>query len=735
MDSASAQIVSGTMDLNSLMPLRGTYAISVPTGMRVLDYTRPEVQATDYGLTVKVLRAVNEGAAVSQVIEYPYTPLYYKLPGSSPGTVPHGISGALAVGRQWTMGSYEAPMDDGYTVDNLLRLFSDVATQEARGISREGSPWEQIYYDVPSTPHNNGTYGNLYGNSIFFVHEHTDSTKIDFDANPAGILSYMNYDGLVCPLYTPHSIQAGSMRQLTLGAWVFVITQLTSVKFSVVDAALGSAGRFLYNIGGHARQSNVSHTDFMGVMARSQMSVRGAPCFYLRGNILYVQAVPGMVVRIADTEAYGPLWVNSDILTSGSAMAFLGMIPLPLSSRFCPMVSLIPFVRSSRPHRTLLSLTSIPATVAYAGSSTRSYVKPQWYSIPFVLTEFAKRLEEAEFGSFNGFNLRVLYMNSKNNYEDAIMMLHSTAERIRYHTTKTFAVRDLDVPVVNQSVTDTLKWYTCPTRGVVIKVEPPTIERTSHLVTILTESSIKTGDKICTYHGQKGVVVVCDALPTYRDMMGVMHQPDVLISVTAIVNRVTGGQVIEGAYGIQAAAGYTDVTMGPNNIGGSVVVPLEDAEFRMTPERLAGIINCFPLRADGSFYRYVDGKTLVASTGVVRFGLQHQFAADKLHYTTAAPSPNALHAVAGRRAGGSIRGSEMMFLACDSAGLPNVVKELRERGNCVVIKVCGTCNRQATLCRCSVPQATVEVKCAFPLPMTDHVVNCVHGMSFEYKTE
>ncbi|KNZ47314.1 DNA-directed RNA polymerase, partial [Puccinia sorghi] len=77
-----------------------------------------------------------------------------------------------------------------------------------------------------------------------------------------------------------------------------------------------------------------------------------------------------------------------------------------------------------------------------------------------------------------------------------------------------------------------------------------------------------------------------------------------------------------------------------------------------------------------------------------------QLAQDKQHYSHNTSGIASLSPVVGRSRGGAVRLGEMKSLAMAASGLLACLRELRDRGDMVVVDVCNTCNSVEGLCGC-----------------------------------
>eukprot|EP00854_Cymbomonas_tetramitiformis_P022285 gene22285-26884_t len=163
---------------------------------------------------------------------------------------------------------------------------------------------------------------------------------------------------------------------------------------------------------------------------------------------------------------------------------------------FCWTFSLVPYLYQNQSPRTLFGCNVSPQCIQWPATVVGDTYVPAHCSKPLVTTMAQASFEEAGYVE-PGEACVVAYCNLEYTYEDCIM---------------------------------------------------------EYAITVTYTEELQSGDKLATLHGQKGVVLLCEA----EDMPWIVYngrevQLDAVISVVSLVKRGTAGQESEGAMGAATA--------------------------------------------------------------------------------------------------------------------------------------------------------------------------------------
>jgi len=161
---------------------------------------------------------------------------------------------------------------------------------------------------------------------------------------------------------------------------------------------------------------------------------------------------------------------------------------------------------------------------------------------------------------------------------------------------------------------------------------------------------------------------------------------DVVMSLSSVVNRQTLGQYFKMVRGELVHKG------------------LEAQHIIGATERETWHLSC-RLKVEGLLVqRWIGSQdSNIQEDARVSYGRCYMFpmtqlAHDKQHYSHSTSGPSSLSPMVGRSRGGAVRFSEMESLAMAASRSLACLKELRDRGNMVVVEVCNTCDSVLGLC-------------------------------------
>lgn len=368
--------------------------------------------------------------------------------------------------------------------------------------------------------------------------------------------------------------------------------------------------------------------------------------------------------------------------------------------------TLVPFVRWDRPPRTVMSsMQSIQSVCSPWGVGSSAYT-PTYSSVPVVITDelFSIITGERYIDGIHkytdlthkidpttlppGYNLMVLIMNDTGTYEDAALMSRCAADRGMFSTVCETSMQLLEsdnIPKLNEIVSyKTHDWWKnrstsvnrsgqdlgaladLDTVGRIVYRSEAVMGRVS--VRVRSTTKIQTGDKITTWHGQKYTVLLkhsCD-MPTF-EYEGEMYTPDIVVSLTSLLNRLTNGAYMDMAMAVKG------VEKGKPVIVKDDIAILKDlvstyyndnAKFNNDGDIDLSIIMNEVNVYNGETGHIYESDTssdgcLYATFGIAHVVEQTQKTRDKMHYTHELVGSDALKARQGRSIGGAVNLDEM----------------------------------------------------------------------------
>ncbi|KAK3258557.1 hypothetical protein CYMTET_32416 [Cymbomonas tetramitiformis] len=222
---------------------------------------------------------------------------------------------------------------------------------------------------------------------------------------------------------------------------------------------------------------------------------------------------------------------------------------------FCWTFSLVPYLYQNQSPRTLFGCNVSPQCIQWPATVVGDTYVPAHCSKPLVTTMAQASFEEAGYVE-PGEACVVAYCNLEYTYEDCIMVSRASAQRglfMRTVSATAYCPQEGGHPSVGTTLASGQHpWWKGP-RGIVTACTPcPSTQE--YAITVTYTEELQSGDKLATLHGQKGVVLLCEA----EDMPWIVYngrevQLDAVISVVSLVKRGTAGQESEGAMGAATA--------------------------------------------------------------------------------------------------------------------------------------------------------------------------------------
>lgn len=443
--------------------------------------------------------------------------------------------------------------------------------------------------------------------------------------------------------------------------------------------------------------------------------------------------------------------------------------PRAMHEYFSTFFMLVPFGMFDRPPRTVMASVQSVQGIASPWTPGASAYAPLYANIPLVMTATMKsilaggssdqrlhrlgsRIEYADIPP--GASLMTLLMNMAGNYEDAAVVNQaaidrglfmcevesrhvigshdeapSPGDRLSPSKHRWWKMEDIDYRRARYRNGQSFESRNATassgsTYGTVLRVIDG--EAGKKTVVVRTIRHLETGDKLASWHGQKYTanVIAAEDMPIcYGLSLGASMIPDVVISLSSLVNRQTNGAAMDMAE-----------AMG--------VLMSRDCRIATAEDAVSSTfdIECYVIDGvTGAHHMQVrdDGvqAPLVASFGVTHFVQQTQTTFDKQHYTHRLASAGQIRPTKGRSEGGGISLDAMTKFAMTASGLESAVDELTARGDIVVVKRCDECYLLTNLCVCA-PECASSSNIALPYGqvLTQISLAVYHGILTEMRS-
>ncbi|CAN0285157.1 unnamed protein product [Discosporangium mesarthrocarpum] len=270
-----------------------------------------------------------------------------------------------------------------------------------------------------------------------------------------------------------------------------------------------------------------------------------------------------------------------------------------------------------------------------------------------------------------GVSLIVIFMNHPVNFEDAAIISEAVNKQGLCKHGHVFhpVPDDTELPATGSKVTSSNSWWRPSTEGTVIGSGVSTDNR-RYISALLVEMSPSVGDKWVTPHRQKFVIsriLPENDMPTCTcRVTKAVFKPRVILSSSCIFNRTTFGQLYEG---FKAAMAVDISSYDPRDPGASLIASCRD--------------DMYDFQRRGLVCQSVD-----VNYGVCRFWQLSHPVRDKQHYMS--KIPRSLRPLRGRLSVEGVSLGEMEVQALMTKGHRNCMKELMDKNDMVIFKLCPT---------------------------------------------
>lgn len=647
-------------------------------------------------------------------------------------------------GMPWMYDGTAVPADVSAALDLVsvsfgqpLSAHSNHAWLESNS-ARDGTFSMGVYVQPQETTAVPGLSGTLHNCQVIDLATELDDDYTDGEER----LQFLSeYDGFLCRLYTPHTGEAGRVRKVCNGVVVRILcdSMVGRLKSGLEIASQHNRGAkqwVLYCMGKFVRcttgallalrnylisSSSVSpHTATLHInndMHCALLSVSSGVLHRRDSNGMIVNSMSSSTCKWPDG---GRLPEYPDVGDKDGAWFY-----------YSASVVMSPYVQFDRPPRPLIAAAQHPQSVMVPYGAGISSVSPNHVSRPLVTTEaLDSMLDSVDAGVADnapGENLMVCLLNANDTYEDSIIFSSGSASRGMFHYlaySSHLISSDERVPDPGECVKmEQNRWWKvmssqmkderaacssgaarsavggqkvqvpsgrrCATHpdgsGTVVSATKTASGQLS--VKVLRFSQPVTGDKLATYHGQKGVIKIWpdEDMPWGHDSNGNVVRFDMVMSLSSVTNRLTLGQYYEMVSGATAAGEGRRIVVKPcDAVYGHSETEIYDGRTGQCVDRII---------TDDNERSMVGGSEVpvLASWGICRVWQMTQMSFDKQHYTHSTSGQRTVETRTGRTGGGGIRFGEMESHAMDAAGLLNCQAELTSRMDCVDFLYCSRC--------------------------------------------
>lgn len=573
------------------------------------------------------------------------------------------------------------------------------------------------------------------------------------------------YLGFICSTHTSHSYEAGKSRRVTVDVKVrllgyrmhAVISRLLNRIKSEIDSETDWT---LYCLGQFCSVSERTVNNFCAY--HREVSFVADPEFgiYIKRDrkICIICVSSGVLSK----KCSNGVWADSSNVHKSDRLASSVNPIIDRSGKDFHRACLsghflqVPFIEHNAPIRTSISSGQLLQAVCSPYCPATAAVSPIYIFDPIITTRTYKRVMMEQKNNFDlasylpGENLCVLYLNLPLNYEDSMLISRRYVELGGFSTMSIckyiIQANDYVPPVGRMLCSKICQWWKagcqkyclhtkdfiennkrispfgCPTGRVKSRHLTKTGEQSVQVVSFET---FQPGNKISTFHGQKGVV---SELVNYEDMPicytedGDQITPDFIFAGSSIINRLTAGQIFE------SGASIARIQTPSNDM---VILPDQEAP----PCKRARVID----GKNGLYFTTVRGSLespslegTEASLGYVRILNQSQMTRER-HFTShRSVHSNTLRTPVRRSKGGGVRDGEMEIQAMVAAGLSACSEELRKRGDEVVVLLCMSCQCLRQLHQCTEVTEFAEITIPYDLYLLAFVSKITDNVSLKF---
>lgn len=638
-----------------------------------------------------------------------------------------------------------------------LACYTGYACTEERNARHDSN--SNVYPLPEETTASTGLLGTIHNNTAIDMAPWESENEPDLVARTYDVTNM----GFICAGHTSHSTDAGRVGRLCTG--VTVRLSDASVQDQYVQIAANISGkppvarssssepRCLVFACGYYTYCTEAEADelWTEIISGSVGRQNAITCHrYKSAGLLVLSDTSGVVLRPDVTGKYGDtLCFNRT--TRGTPQITTHRKPTSdvsaLGFHFSAFFQLWPYIEYDRPPRPLLSSGQTLQAMALPWAANVSSVCPLKCEWPLVMTPLMQeiKLSYEKEGSREvacipgGVNVSMCLANLANTYEDCIGVSRKAAEKGLFshvdmctlslpHNTpvppKGAEIKTADYPwwkcedmCQHSSEGLACRCYKSQVRGVLHE----TVQEPDGSITVkaVRHARAVTGNKLATPHGQKGVMCIMEEseMPVGVLDDGSEVEFDVVMSLSSVVNRQTLGQYFEMVRGELVYKG------------------LEKRNVVGATEREDRHLSC-KLRIGGELVqRWVGFKDAgLQEDARVSYGRCYMFPMtqlthDKQHYSHSTSGLSSLSPVVGRSRGGAVRLGEMESLAMAASGSLASLRELRDRGDMIVVDVCNSCNSVVGLCACTDSPTSRKMSLPSSTLAFSYSLACMYGKS------
>lgn len=580
--------------------------------------------------------------------------------------------------------------------------------------------------------------------------------------------------GFICAGYTSHTSDAGKARRICSYTRVRVSSSKPLWPLDKITKSVSSSGDWTVYCMGSTVCANYADVQIIVSSLNDglrryhdtqfeypNISYCPAPPTYVvyeSQRILYISISPGTILR----SSKDGMMFDSSMMKQQEISSLTIPITLDMSGDrsieyfFNAFYMVAPLTKLNRQPRPLFACGQTTQGVFFPWSPATARVSPSHASSPLVATKFVREMEKDHITSpaaiwdiFPGEDMTVCFMNLPLNFDDSMIVSTRFADMGGFSTTSmcTYRISEKDPePLKGERLCGKkYRWWKmpCPSSCMCTRKSkknnfieagrvPTSIveevirtEDGGRSIKVLSFSQLMTGDKISMTAGQKGVVHLVDPVDLPQIVMknGSTFHADLYMAVGSIVSRQTNGIIIESGIGLQAAANGKKSTVGFS----------EDGET----EECKHLLN--PITGEVMKCQMLDGtvEDMRATIGIIRVLNQTQMTRERHHLTHNSEGKRSLGTAPGRASGGGVAVSEMDFHAMISSGMYGGAQELFDRGNCVRVPFCMSCNRICVTRDCEDHHLheVVKLRMSFDVAVFDMMSASINSSSNIYDVE
>lgn len=573
----------------------------------------------------------------------------------------------------------------------------------------------------------NNLYGKIYCNmlihlNIFDEDDPKDSASRDISLRAVKECRKLFLD---CS-YTPSSTDAGVTRALVYGVLYRTIDEelianttkiLMSVCSSIdtIDRPKSKFGWTLYFCGHSVKMPS----KLVDEIVRIRASQKGPQCpsvwIYEDLKLVVLSISNGCLMRplrlyMDPTENEKETYFDSHMIRNKRFVSsvIIDSVMSETLNHCNVMFRLIPYFEYAvSPRHNLgigMSTQAISRPYAESFSTVRSiHTYPLIAYTPYQTMMERSRRHEDNF-SFPGVSLRVCYMLRDGVLEDSVMVssrvndlgLFAHEGFFRHPSSKSDEMIE-----IGQTVTRDCDWYRLYDDGIVTSKKLGD-QKGEYCTVYLRTDKLNEGDKLATFHGQKGVITIIDEDDIdvcYDPKTGLSFKPDVIMSIGSITNRGTIGQIFEGEFTVSIVGSDIENFDHKKDYGINVI----DDDIK-PPECICYLLDRetgLPLHeltaySDDGVEEFSRPKPAEFHYGIVRFFHLFHLSRDKQQGSSRIPSQ--LQPGTGRAKSMSSKFGHMEGRALLAKGGTHCMQEIALQTSLAEVQVCPSCGFIAGMC-------------------------------------